>query len=389
MNCYSMKRTVLAIFATLLLHQLLAQNLVTNPGAESLPRGTGWTIISQGALTCLLSPTNNTVNWTMKPDGSANYPYDHTTGASGGTVFFSGCDTYFTGPFELQQTIDVSSDAVSIDLGNQMYTFGGYMQTPVIPQTDQGRFVVDYLNSSGSTLGASYTSNWQSNWGGSGTSWIYYTNSRIAPVGTRKIRIRLQAQLFFNQPAINVYFDDISLTKPTLLPVSLLSFNGQEVQGTVHLNWISNPELQLKQFVLERSIDATYFDSIATFQPGNTSYQFIDLNNDLTSTRYFYRLKMMQPDGKYDYSNIVTIKIPAHVFISLFPNPANNTVTVNGSFRKGIISVINTDGQTVLSVNSNAPPVKLDISMLPAGFYVFRFSDPTTVINKKLLICPK
>src|SRR6185312_5619229 len=251
-----MKRIVLIIFAALLVYQLNAQNLVTNPDAESLPRGTGWTIISQGALSCLSAPTDNTLNWTMKPDGSANYPYDHTTGASGGTVFFPGCDNWLTGPFELQQTIDVSADAATIDMGSQMYTFSGYMQTPVIPQTDQGRFVIDYLNASNSILGVSYTTPWQSNSGGSATSWIYYNNSRVAPVGTRKIRIRMQAQLFFNRPAINVYFDDISLTKPMVLPVSLLSFTGNEAQGIVHLNWTINPDLQLKQFELERSTDA-------------------------------------------------------------------------------------------------------------------------------------
>jgi len=384
-----MKRTVLFIFATLLVYQLNAQNLVTNPDAESLPRGTGWTIISQGALSCLSAPTDNTLNWTMKPDGSANYPYDHTTGASGGTVFFPGCDNWLTGPFELQQTIDVSADAATIDMGSQMYTFSGYMQTPVIPQTDQGRFVIDYLNASNSILGVSYTTPWQSNSGSSGTFWIYYNNSRVAPVGTRKIRIRMQAQLFFNRPAINVYFDDISLTKPMVLPVSLLSFTGNEAQGIVHLNWTINPDLQLKQFELERSTDATYFQSIATFPAGKTSYQFIDLNNDLNSARYFYRLKMTDPDGKNDYSNIVTISIPAHVFISLSPNPANNIITVNGSFGKGIISLINSSGQTVLSVNSNTAPVNLDISLLPRGLYVLRFIDPHTIINKKLLISPK
>ena len=384
-----MKRTVLIIFAALLVYQLNAQNLVTNPDAESLPRGTGWTIISQGALTCLSSPTNNMLNWTMKPDGSANYPYDHTTGASGGTVFYSGCDNIFTGPFELQQTIDVSADAATIDMGSQMYTFSGYMQTPVIPQTDEGRFVVDYLNASNSILGVSYTSSWQSNFGGSGTSWIYYTNSRVAPVGTRKIRIRLQTRLWVNPPAINVYFDDISLTKPKALPVNLLSFTGNEAQGMIHLNWTINPDLQLKQFELERSNDATYFQSIATFQAGKTSYQFIDLNNDLNSARYFYRLKMTDPDGKNDYSNIVTISIPAHVFISLSPNPANNIVTISGNFGKGIISLINSSGQTVLSVNSNTSPVNLDISLLPGGLYVLRFIDPHTIINKKLLICSK
>jgi hypothetical protein len=381
-----MKRTVLIAFTTLLLYQLPAQNLVTNPNAESMPRGTGWTIISEGALTCLSAPTTNALNWTMKPDGSVNYPFDHTTGASGGTVFYSGCDNWLTGPFELQQTIDVSADAVIIDMGNETYTFGGYMQTPVNNQTDQGRFIVDFLDASNTILGASYTSSWQSYWGGSGTSWKYYNNSRIAPAGTRKIRIRLQTQLFFNRPAINVYFDDISLTKTIVLPVTLLSFTGYEAQGMIHLNWTINPDLQLKQFELERSTDATNFESIATFAAGKTSYQFIDVNNDLTASRYFYRLKMADPDEKNDYSKIVSISIPAHVTISLSPNPANNIVTVNGSFGKGVISVVNSTGQTVLCVSSKAAPVNLDVSHLPGGLYVLRFIDPSTIINKKLLI---
>ena len=384
-----MKKTILIIFDALLLYQLQGQNLVTNPGAESLPRGTGWTIISKGALTCLSSPTDNFLNWTIQPDGSANYPYDHTTGVSGGTVFFSGCDTYFTGPFELQQTIDVSADAAIIDQGNQLYMFSGYMQTPVSNQTDQGRFIVDFLNASNTILGTSYTSNWQSYSGGSGTSWVYHNNSRIAPSGTRKIKIRMQTQLMFNRPSINVYFDDISLAKPIILPVSLLSFAGNEVQGAIHLNWTINPELQLKQLELERSTDATYFDNIATFPAGKTSYQFIDDNNSHSSVRYFYRLKMTGIDGKDAYSNIVTIKNPAHVFISLSPNPANNIVTVNGSFRKGIVSVINSNGRIELTANAHTSPVKLNISQLPAGLYVVRFSDATTIMNNKLVIEPK
>ena len=381
-----MTRTILIIFGTLLFYKLPAQNLVINPDAESLPRGTGWTIISQGALSCLSAPTDNTVNWTMKPDGSANYPYDHTTGANGGTIFYSGCDTWLTGPFELQQTIDVSTDAAAIDLGGQTYTFSGYMQTPVSNQTDQGRFIVDFLNASNSVLGASYTSSWQSYFGGSGTSWHFYTNSRIAPAGTRQIRIRMQTQLFFNRPAINVYFDDISLTRAKVVPVSLLSFTGNLVQSTIQLNWAINPELKLRQFELERSADGVYFGSIATFTAGKINYQFIDLNNDRASGRYFYRLKMTDPDEKNSYSNIVTINIPAHLFISLYPNPANNIVTINGSFGKGIISIINSAGQTVLSVNANTLPVNLDVSLLPGGLYVLRLSNLSAIINKKLLI---
>jgi len=374
------------MYAVLLALQLPAQNLVTNPDAESLPRGTGWTVISQGSLTCLSAPTDNILNWTMKPDGSANYPFDHTTGAIGGTIFFSGCSSYFGGPFELQQTIDVSADASSIDVGSQLYTFSGYIQTPVSNQTDQGRFIVDYLNASNGIMGTSYTSNWQSFSGGSGTAWTNYSNTRIAPAGTRSIRIRILSQIVFNQPAINVYFDDISLTKPIILPVSLVSFKAKQQQGNVHLNWTFDNETGLQQIKLERSFDATNFTGIADFPAEKTDHHFIDYNIASTGSRCFYRLKLTGSDGKVSYSNTVMVKFRADGFISLSPNPANGKVRVNGSFKKGVISVINSGGQTVLIKSTNTGSEILDIAGLRPGIYMVHFSDHANSLYTKLVI---
>lgn len=381
-----MKQTLLVIFTATLFQQLPAQNLVINSDAESLPRGTGWNIVSQGPLTCVSVPTDNMVNWTLKPNGTANYPYDHTTGANGGTVFFSGCASYFEGPFELEQTIDISADAALIDLGNEAYSFSGYMQTPVSNQTDQGRFIVDYLDASNAILGTSYTSSWQSYFGGSGTGWINYSDTRIAPAGTRKIKIRLQTQMLLNQPAINVYFDDITLSKPVILPVNLLSFSGREYNGNNYLNWSVTNEVQLTQFELELSNDATNFSRIATIPAGKNSYQYIDDNNSFVNGRYFYRLRIKEADGTISYSRVVMIKSQSHAFMNLSPNPAANTLLASGSFQKGTIELINSGGERVFLRKINTSSVLLDISGLPAGLYLVRFSDAATVINKKLVI---
>lgn len=384
-----MTKTLLIIPAMLLILNLPAQNIVTNPDAESVPRGTGWTIISQGSLTCLSNPTDNIVNWTMKPDGSANYPYDHTSGASGGTVFFSGCSSFFGGPFELQQTIDVSADATAIDLGSQLYTFSGYIQTPVSNQTDQGRFIVDYLNNSNTILGSSYTTNWQSFFGGSGTSWTNYSNTRVAPAGTRQIRIRMLTQIIFNQPAINVYFDDISLTKPFVLPMSLVSFIAKEQKGTIHLNWTFGNETRLQQLNLERGFNGTDFTSIYSFPVNNADYHFADNNHPVTERKCFYRLKMTGADGKISYSNTLPVKLRNDQFITLSPNPANDKVMVTGNFPKGTITLINSSGQTVLSKRVNAISFTMDIAGLPSGIYMVCFSDQTNTVYKKLVIQPK
>lgn len=381
-----MKKIISIIAAIISICQLQAQNLVTNGDAESLPRGTGWTVISQGALTCLLVPTNNTINWTMKPDGSANYPFDHTMGASGGTVFFSGCSSIFQGPFELQQTIDVSADAATIDLGNQVYDFSGYIQTPVSNQTDVGRFIVDFLNAGNTVLGTSYNSGWQSNFDGSGISWNHYSNTRIAPAGTRNIKIRLQTQMFVNQPAINVHFDDITLTKPSVVPVSLVSFTGKEINGNIYLTWQVANELDNKNYELQRSNDAGNFNSITALPAGNTNYYFTDKNIWHDADKYFYRLKMTDINGKITYSNILTVRIAKQLSVNLSPNPAGNTIVINGLSQPGNVSIISYNGSVVLTANANTSSVSLDISRLPAGLYVVRFSYQKNSINKKLII---
>ncbi len=381
----TMTKHILYISALLIGQQLPAQNLVVNGDAESLPRGTGWTVVSEGAITCLLVPTNNMVNWTMKPNGWPNYPFDHTTGAAGGTVFFAGCDTYFTGPFETRQDIDLSADAALIDAGGQLYDFSGYIQTPVEPQTDQGRFIVEYKNAANTVL-ATYNSSWQSNFYGSGIDWVHHTNSRTAPVGTRKVTIRLQSELHINQPAINAYFDDVSFSKTSVVPLGLLSFDGTETGGNVYLSWKLSGQKTFKQFDVERSTQARYYEPIASLQVGNTNNYYYQDKNIAAADKYFYRLKLTGRDGTIEYSDVVMVKIAGAVSLNISPNPANNKLTITGISQPGTISLISSNGATVLVKNTCSTTANFDVSYLPEGLYVVRFNNAHTTINKKLLI---
>ena len=381
-----MPKMLLLILIMTVMLRISAQNLVINPNAESLPRGTGWTIISEGSAACTFIPTDNYLDWTMIPDGTANYPFDHTTGTAGGTVFFSGCSDFLGGPFELQQIIDVSADAAAIDVGAVNYTFGGFMQTPVSPQTDQGRFIVDYLNASNALLGASYVSGWQSNLGGSGSGWVFYTNTRLAPAGTRKVRIRMQTQLFLNRFAINVHFDDISLTKIIVLPVKIVSFTGNSTGNEIHLQWKVADELNVMQYELEHSRDGANFKLVEIIKSGQSKYSFIDKNTSNQAVKNFYRLKMVDHDGKFAYSSILPIKtkgLPSFVFS---PNPAKNFITINGLDRPGIITILDINGKNIMTTGVGGSSARINISHLSAGVYIVRFCDGHDVTFKKLVV---
>jgi hypothetical protein len=386
-----MQKTFLGIVGLISILTVSAQNLVVNPGGQSLPRGTGWTVLSAGGTACAVAPTNTYLSWTMIPDGSAGlYPYDHTTGAAGGVTFFSGCSVANRGPFELYQDIDVSADAVNIDLGIIQYTFSGYIQTPVnnIPggQTDQGRFIVDYLDVANVIIGSSYTSSWQSNALGSGAAWNLYNNTRVAPSGTRTVRVRLQTQVFTNTPAINAYFDDIALVKATVLPVTLISFTGTENDGKIYLSWKVADEINLANYQLQQSTDGINFNNIATITAGKKEYSFIDRNTSNYIDKYYYRLRMVDIDGKFSYSDVLPIKIRGKHSITISPNPAKDFVTLSGFESQGKITIINGSGASVYTGNTLTQGMKINIAHLPAGLYVVRFTDGKAVSYKKLLV---
>jgi hypothetical protein len=362
----------------------ISQNLVTNPGAELTPAGTGWTIVSSGANVCAAGSAASTYsNWTMTPDGSANYPTAH-----GGTkTFYAGCNTTVpAGPFELNQTIDVSADASQIDGGFVSYSFSGYAQTPIAAQADAGRFIVDYLNSGGTVLGTSYTSSYQSGSGGSGASWIPYTNTRTAVTGTRKVRIRLQTTIATG-PAINAYFDDISLTKLVALPIALVSFTGKQNNDNIDLNWSVNNALDFSKFEIEKSSDTSSFLLAGTvdYVKGKTDYFYTEKYTP-GSTSIFYRLKMTDISGMSSYSPTLVFNNDRVQPFAIFPNPATNNILVTGLLNDGTVFIRNINGNTVLQFHIDRSRVSLDISRLQKGIYFVSYANSNYLTTQKLIV---
>jgi hypothetical protein len=369
------------IFLTSVLLSLksFSQNSVVNPGAEANPRGTGWTIASAGPTACGVAPSNTFINWTMIPDGTGNYPAAH-----GGTrTFFSGCSaTAPGGPFEIYQDIDVSADAALIDGSNLTTTFSGYIQTPISPQGDAGRFIVDFMTAANVVLGTSYTTPYQSFAGGSGNGWVNYSNTRIAPAGTRKIRIRMQTTVSVT-PAINAYFDDISLTTASTLPLTLVSFKGDTRTAYNDLSLSTSQESNTSHFGVERSTTAGGWKEIGHVNAAGNSqvvlnYTFRDKTPGAVN---YYRLRMVDVDGKYTISHVIKLsKVDdGELEVKVFPNPATGFLNISMSFaQKFELKILNNTGQLVqgrqLGSQNNHT---INVSALAPGFYILQLKSPS------------
>jgi hypothetical protein len=176
------------------------------------------------------------------------------------------------------------------------------------------------------------------------------------------------------------------------LPVKLLDFTGYYDGGVDHLEWHTASELNNDHFELQRMTDDGDFASIGTIKGAGTTTQeqayTFDDNNPLSGVNY-YRLKQVDIDGNFAYSDIVAITTPANgsLSISIFPNPAKNYVNIsvsaidNGSGQLELVDIL---GKVIyqqdISLSSGTTVTRLDLSSYETGQYLIRFTSST--VNK-------
>ena len=89
----------------------------------------------------------------------------------------------------------------------------------------------------------------------------------------------------------------------------------------------------------------------------------------------YYRLKMINVDGKFKYSDIARIDLRERSSISVFPNPAKKIISLQGVAGYKRLRITDIYGKTVLqqTIKNDIEPV--DIGILPAGVYQVQLSN--------------
>jgi hypothetical protein len=185
------------------------------------------------------------------------------------------------------------------------------------------------------------------------------------------------------------------------LPVTLVSFTAQPVNNQyIQLDWITASEIDNSGFEIERSLDGSTYQSIEWVDGhGNSTvtndYEYADLSA-IPGVIYYYRLKQVDVDGNFAYSNIASAELTGDKGFTLegiYPNPATNQVSI------GVISSMSTGATVVmtdmlgrnvmqedwaLSVGYNTNV--FDISDIAAGTYLVTVTSGIVKTSKHLVI---
>lgn len=163
------------------------------------------------------------------------------------------------------------------------------------------------------------------------------------------------------------------------LPVKLESFTAAAQACKAALAWRTGSEVNFSRFDVEYSADNIAFTTIATVKgKNNANGSSYKLNTAQADAKGYYRLKIIDTDGRSLYSPVVPVAIECNTrTIAVSPNPTSGMVTVSGLEKGDYVRIYSLDGKLLATQVFKQQQVVLDLAKYPKGLYTVGVSSLT------------
>ncbi|GAB1348686.1 hypothetical protein MASR1M107_08980 [Ignavibacteriales bacterium] len=191
------------------------------------------------------------------------------------------------------------------------------------------------------------------------------------------------------------YFDDVRFGVD-FVPVELTSFTANSNGSSVDLNWATASETNNKGFEVQRSVNNSDFATVAFVEGKGTStstsnYAYSDA---IQPGKYFYRLKQIDYNGSFEYSNSVEVDLYPSSFNldQNFPNPFNPSTSIRFTLPVSgfvTLAVYNSMGEMVgqllsKEMSAGSHNVSFNAANLPSGTYFYRLNSGDFTATRKM-----
>jgi photosystem II stability/assembly factor-like uncharacterized protein len=201
------------------------------------------------------------------------------------------------------------------------------------------------------------------------------------------------------------YNSGVFKTPGRTTPVELISFNADVNEKDIDLSWITATETNNSGFEIERKINNDNWESIGFVEGQGTTtesqhYTFVD--NDVNPGKYQYRLKLIDYDGTFEYSDIIEVEIPSVNKFSLeqnYPNPFNPAtvisyqLAVTSNVVLKIYDELGNEVATLVNEEKPAGSYVVDFSVgqdsspdIASGIYFYRLQAGSFIETKKMIL---
>lgn len=186
-----------------------------------------------------------------------------------------------------------------------------------------------------------------------------------------------------------------------VMPVKMTSFTVKKESNNAVLRWATATETDNDHFEIERSFDGLNFSKVGTVNGNGTtttsrSYTYADPLANINAKILYYRLRIVDIDGKLSFSQVVALRLDGSLTMSnftVYPNPftSNIKLQVNSAKQENSsIRFINMNGQEVLKRNVTLMPgdnivVVKDLETVAPGMYVMELRTADGAITQRIV----
>ncbi len=168
--------------------------------------------------------------------------------------------------------------------------------------------------------------------------------------------------------------DSITLLIP--LPVKLIDFTLTNNDCNISLEWKVANEQNMLNYEVLFSTDGIQYKSLTKVDADNRSnYKTMhgQLCTQFQDKTIYYKIKMVDADGSFVYSNVITTKIISNNSISIYENPVKDFLTIIGLKAKGSIKIMDIKGGVLYEQIVQQEQIKMNASFLKSGFYFLQY----------------
>lgn len=168
---------------------------------------------------------------------------------------------------------------------------------------------------------------------------------------------------------------------PVVLPLKLISFSVVKLNNANHLEWTTTNQVNTKEFKIEWCLDAISWKILNTVNATSNitnTYSYNQRNEP--SGKIFYRLKMLDLDGQFTYSNIIWLNGNNYSGIVVYPNPVKNVLRINtdNSLLNTKVALMTIEGKLIKQISITSNQQATNVQQLPSGEYLLKFSNGAT-----------
>ncbi|MEP6746599.1 MAG: PA14 domain-containing protein [Bacteroidota bacterium] len=182
----------------------------------------------------------------------------------------------------------------------------------------------------------------------------------------------------------------------SLLPVKLLGFDGKTDNKNISLSWKVSSEINADYYQVEKSADGIAFTVLGkVFATASTSagktYGYPDASP--FSGINFYRLRMVDKDGKYSYSPVIKIIFTEKKSVSIFPSVIDNGsvyISTSAELKNGLVELFDMTGKKLqqirLAMLATGQVTALPLINIRSGTYALILKSGADLKAKQIII---